>query len=542
MFWQNLSLKWKMALPILFITLLLIGLSTYQLSAINTVNHDFIKIYENYVPALDLTLNADRDFYQAQVAERTLAMGSDNADLYKDYHSNIKQVHDRLNKVLNLEVSDSLKAKVTTFLKALKAWQINSNAMVADMQAGRVATVVSSDLSQGALAKEFEGVRDILDSIGEEISSTSNTLSEGVHNTSQQAIATIIVVCLITIVIAISLAFIAPKIIVANVHFLHDKLESLVSGDGDLTARLPKMGNDEIGKMSYSFNRFIKSLQVLIKTIADSSQHVNSASSELENMVKGSRHTAHEQASAVEMVATAATQMSTAINEVSKNTQQVATEAKDADNNAKQAANTFENTIAQITDLSQSVDHSAQTIQTLENEANSIVSVLDVIKGIAEQTNLLALNAAIEAARAGEQGRGFAVVADEVRTLASRTQESTEDINKMIASLQNGVKNAVLSMEEGKSKAARTVESAGNAQNSLQGVTTYLQSISDHILQVASAVEQQSAVVEEINGNISNINNLADSAAETATTVEASGNDLAQESSRLYQLVSRFKV
>lgn len=531
-----------MALPILFITLLLIGLSTYQLSAINTVNHDFIKIYENYVPALDLTLNADRDFYQAQVAERTLAMGSDNADLYKDYHSNIKQVHDRLNKVLNLEVSDSLKAKVTTFLKALKAWQINSNAMVADMQAGRVATVVSSDLSQGALAKEFEGVRDILDSIGEEISSTSNTLSEGVHNTSQQAIATIIVVCLITIVIAISLAFIAPKIIVANVHFLHDKLESLVSGDGDLTARLPKMGNDEIGKMSYSFNRFIKSLQVLIKTIADSSQHVNSASSELENMVKGSRHTAHEQASAVEMVATAATQMSTAINEVSKNTQQVATEAKDADNNAKQAANTFENTIAQITDLSQSVDHSAQTIQTLENEANSIVSVLDVIKGIAEQTNLLALNAAIEAARAGEQGRGFAVVADEVRTLASRTQESTEDINKMIASLQNGVKNAVLSMEEGKSKAARTVESAGNAQNSLQGVTTYLQSISDHILQVASAVEQQSAVVEEINGNISNINNLADSAAETATTVEASGNDLAQESSRLYQLVSRFKV
>ena len=542
MFWQNLSLKWKMALPILFITLLLIGLSTYQLSAINTVNHDFIKIYENYVPALDLTLNADRDFYQAQVAERTLAMGSDNADLYKDYHSNIKQVHDRLNKVLNLEVSDSLKAKVTTFLKALKAWQINSNAMVADMQAGRVATVVSSDLSQGALAKEFEGVRDILDSIGEEISSTSNTLSEGVHNTSQQAIATIIVVCLITIVIAISLAFIAPKIIVANVHFLHDKLESLVSGDGDLTARLPKMGNDEIGKMSYSFNRFIKSLQVLIKTIADSSQHVNSASSELENMVKGSRHTAHEQASSVEMVATAATQMSTAINEVSKNTQQVATEAKDADNNAKQAANTFENTIAQITDLSQSVDHSAQTILTLENEANSIVSVLDVIKGIAEQTNLLALNAAIEAARAGEQGRGFAVVADEVRTLASRTQESTEDINKMIASLQNGVKNAVLSMEEGKSKAARTVESAGNAQNSLQGVTTYLQSISDHILQVASAVEQQSAVVEEINGNISNINNLADSAAETATTVEASGNDLAQESSRLYQLVSRFKV
>jgi len=542
MFWQNLSLKWKMALPILFITLLLIGLSSYQLSAINTVNHDFIKIYENYVPALDLTLNADRDFYQAQVAERTLAMGSDNPDLFDDYNSNIKQVHERLNKVLSLEVSESLKSKVTIFLKALKAWEINSNAMVADLQAGRVATADSSALSQGPLAKEFEGVRDILDSIGEEISSTSNILSEGVHSTSQQAIATIIVVCLITVVVAISLAFIAPKIIVANVHFLHDKLESLISGDGDLTARLPKMGNDEIGKMSYSFNRFIKSLQGLIKSIADSSQQVNTASSKLESMVQGSRNTAHEQANAVDMVATAATQMSTAINEVSQNTQQVANEAKDADNNAKQASSTFESTIIQINDLSESVDHSAQTIQTLENEANSIVSVLDVIKGIAEQTNLLALNAAIEAARAGEQGRGFAVVADEVRTLASRTQESTEDINKMIASLQSGVKNAVHSMEEGKEKAAKTVESANNAQTSLQGVTTYLQSISDHILQVASAVEEQSSVVEEINGNINNINTLADSAAETAVTVEASGNELAQESSRLYQQVSRFKV
>ena len=531
-----------MALPILFITALLFALSSYQLTAINTVNHDFIKIYENYVPALDLTLNADRDFYQAQVAERTLAMGSDNPDLYKDYHTNIKQVHDRLSKVLTLEVSDSLKAKVETFLKALKAWQVNSNAMVADLQAGLVPTVHSSELSQGALAKEFEAVRDILDSIGEEISATSNTLSEEVHGTSQQAITTIIIVCLISLLVAISVSIYVPKIIVANINFLHEKLQGLISGDADLTARLPIMGSDEIGSMSLTFNRFIKSLQLLIKSIADISSNVNASTGDLKNMVQSSRATAQDQASAVDMVATAATQMATAIQEVSRNTQQVASEAKDADNNAKVSSSTFKRTIGEISDLSQSVDHSAQTIQTLENEANSIVSVLDVIKGIAEQTNLLALNAAIEAARAGEQGRGFAVVADEVRTLASRTQESTEDINKMIVSLQNGVKNAVQSMEEGKEKAAKTVESASTAQESLHGVTEYLQAISDHILQVASAVEEQTSVVEEINGNINNINDLADTAAKTATTVEESGNDLAEKSAHLYQQVSRFKV
>ena len=542
MFWKNLSLRWKMALPILFITTLLIALSSYQLTAINTVNHDFIKIYENYVPALDLTLNADRDFYQAQVAERTLAMGSDNPQLFKDYHTNIKQVHERLNKVLALEVSDSLKTKVRTFLKALKVWQANSNAMVADLQAGYVPTAQSSELSQGVLAKEFESVRDILDSIGEEISSTSNSLSEEVHNTSQQAIITIIIVCLVSLFIAISVSIFVPKIIVANINFLHEKMQALISGDADLTARLPKMGNDEIGSMSLTFNRFIKSLQLLIKSIAEISSNVNASTGNLKNMVQSSRETAQEQASAVDMVATAATQMASAIQEVSKNTQQVASEAKDADSNAKSSSHTFKRTIGEINDLSQSVDHSAQTIQTLENEANSIVSVLDVIKGIAEQTNLLALNAAIEAARAGEQGRGFAVVADEVRTLASRTQESTEDINKMIASLQSGVKNAVQSMEEGKEKAAKTVESASTAQDSLQGVTEYLQAISDHILQVASAVEEQSSVVEEINGNINNINDLAETAAKTATTVEDSGNDLAEKSAHLYQQVSRFKV
>lgn len=542
MFWKNLSLRWKMALPILFISALLIALSSHQLTAINTVNHDFIKIYENYVPALDLTLNADRDFYQAQLAERTLAMGSENPQLYKDYHNNIKQVHERLNKVLALEVSDSLKTKVRTFLKALKVWQANSNNMMADLQAGYVPTAQSSELSQGVLAAEFESVRDILDGIEEEISTTSNTLSEEVHSTSKQAIATIIIVCLVTLVIASSVSLFVPKLIVADINFLNEKLQALISGDADLTARLPKMGKDEIGSMSLTFNRFIKSFQLLIKSIAEISNNVNASTGNLKNMVQSSRTTAHDQANAVDMVATAATQMASAIQEVSKNTQQVANEAKDADSNAKTSSHTFKRTIGEIQDLSQSVDHSAQTIQTLENEANSIVSVLDVIKGIAEQTNLLALNAAIEAARAGEQGRGFAVVADEVRTLASRTQESTEDINKMISSLQNGVKNAVQSMEEGKEKAAKTVESANTAQESLQGVTGYLQAISDHILQVASAVEEQSSVVEEINGNINNINNLADTAAKTATTLEDSGNDLAEKSAHLYQQVSRFKV
>ena len=540
--WKNLSLRWKMATPIAITTLVLVLLSIQQLGSIRQVTHDFASIYQSYVPALDLTLNADRDLYQVQVAERTLAMGSQDEKLYKQYHDNIQQVHDRLNKVLALNIAPELKNTVKAFLEALATWQKNSNAMIQSLKSKRMSVRDASDLSQGKLATEFEKVRDILDKIGQGISNTSSSLANDVNETSQAAINTIIVVCIAALLIAIAVTLIFPKIIIESIESLQTSLESLLSGHGDLTVRLPKLGQDEIGKVSHSFNRFIKSLQLLMQDISKTSTNVRHASKELGNLVISNREMVQQQASSVDLVATALHEMGSAINEVSSNTQQVSHEAKDAESYANKSSEIFTQTILEISNLVDSVDHSATTIQTLETEANGIVSVLDVIKGIAEQTNLLALNAAIEAARAGEQGRGFAVVADEVRTLASRTQESTGHINEMISRLQAGVKNAVLSMESGKTRVSNTVESATLAQTALTQTTTAISAISDRILQIASAVEEQSSVVEDINVNLTKIKDTSSQGSQDALTVEKNSNDLAKEADALHNYVGNFKI
>jgi len=542
MTWQNWSLKWKMAFPIAIITLMLMALSAQQISSVNSITRDFSAIYENYVPALDLTLNADRDLYQAQIAERSIAMGSTDETHFDSYQANINQVQDRLNQVLAYDVDSDLKALVSQFLSSLSTWKQNSNAMINALRNQSIDVNQASKLSMGKLSSEFESMRDILNKIGEKLSESSTGLATKVNNTSKQSVVLLIIVSLLAVAVACSVAFIFPRMIIRNIGVLHDSLLSVVSGKGDLTVRLPRMGQDEIGKMSHTFNRFLKHLQILIKHIHDSSSNVGNASNQLNEIVTKNEKTAAEQAKSVELVSTALNEMGSAIQEVSNNTQQVATEAQEADANAQQSATIFKATIVEINSLAESVDHSANTILQLENEATAIASVLDVIKGIAEQTNLLALNAAIEAARAGEQGRGFAVVADEVRTLASKTQESTEHINEMINRLQSGVKNAVSSMASGKDKAATTVDSATRAQASLQEVTTYLSAISGHIIQVASAVEEQTVVVENINQNVQHINELSETSAANAAVVANSSNELDAESIQLKKQVGSFKV
>ncbi len=540
--WQDWSLKWKLALPIAIITLMLMALSAKQISSINSITTDFSAIYENYIPALDMTLNADRDLYQAQIAERSIAMGAEYSAHFESYQTNIKQVEDRLNQVLEYNVNSDLKSLVKRFLSSLNTWKQHSNTMLNSLKNNKINVNEASQLSMGELSDEFESMREILNKIGENLSESSTTLASEVNETSHKSILILIIVSLVAVAVACTVAVIFPRMVIRNIGVLHDSLLSIVSGKGDLTVRLPRMGQDEIGKMSHTFNRFLKHLQELIKHIRDSSGNVGNASKQLNEIVIKNEKTASEQAKAVELVSTALNEMGSAIQEVSNNTQQVATEAQEADSNAQQSASIFKTTITEINSLAESVEHSAETISKLENEATAIASVLDVIKGIAEQTNLLALNAAIEAARAGEQGRGFAVVADEVRTLASKTQESTENINDMINRLQSGVKNAVSSMSSGKEKASATVDSAGRAQTSLQEVTTYLSAISGHIIQVASAVEEQTAVVEHINQNVQHINELSELSADNATVVANASNELNAESIQFKKQVGSFKV
>ena len=542
MSWQNLSLKWKMSFPIFIVTLLLLLLSLQQFNSSKIVTNDFVSIYENYVPALDLTLNADRDLYQAQVAERSLAMGSKNKGHLQSYAENVQQVDDRLSKVLTLNINAAIKTEVSQFLTELRAWHQASSSMLKQLESGQLSEVDAAKMSEGALADQFESIREILDKIGEDLSFSSTSLAEEVHNTSNNAISFMLVICIVAIIVSISVSIIFPKLILAPVNNLHQALKNIVSGEGDLTTRLPELGKDEIGCVSQSFNEFLTSMQSLVKNILDSSMQVDTCSNDVGKIVVSNNSAIKELAQSVELVTTSVNEMGMAITEVSSNTQQVANEATEADKEALKARSIFTGTIDDINGLSENVDNSAQVVKELETEATSIASVLDVIQGIAEQTNLLALNAAIEAARAGEQGRGFAVVADEVRNLASKTQESTTHINGIIEKLQQGVINAVKSMDSVKQKASETVESAEKASHSIDGVTNFLNSISGNVIQVATAVEEQATVVEDINKNIGQINHLSEGLASGAEIVASAESHLKEESLQLKEQVMNFKV
>jgi len=243
-----------------------------------------------------------------------------------------------------------------------------------------------------------------------------------------------------------------------------------------------------------------------------------------------------------EQVATAMNEMAATVQEVARNASEAAGAASHADNEAGAGRAVVRETTASIENLAHEVESAAQVVQQLANDSESIGAVLDVIKGIAEQTNLLALNAAIEAARAGEQGRGFAVVADEVRTLASRTQDSTKEIEGMIEQLQNGARNAVEVMENGREKARTGVDQTKQAVQALDAITKAVATINQMNTQIASAAEQQRATTEEMNRNIININQIAEQTATSAIQTTTASDELARLSAQLQSLVNQFKL
>jgi methyl-accepting chemotaxis protein len=255
-----------------------------------------------------------------------------------------------------------------------------------------------------------------------------------------------------------------------------------------------------------------------------------------------SNRSIQQQLTETSQVATAMSQMSASVAEVASNTANAATAAEAANHAAAEGRDVVQSTISAIEKLADEVEAGATLIGHVEKESESIGSVLDVILGISEQTNLLALNAAIEAARAGEQGRGFAVVADEVRSLAQRTKDSSEEIQNMISNLQNGTRDAVQAMKQGQDQARSSVEQAGLAGQSLETIGESVNSIHDLSVQIANAVEEQSSVAEEINRSIVNINDVAEQTATGAQQTSTASDDMARLAEQLKELVGRFKV
>ncbi len=380
----------------------------------------------------------------------------------------------------------------------------------------------------------------LLKGLEDDIAKHINILTEELHSGANTALVTLLILAAsMTAVVLFAVVYVANAI--------SSPLKESVSfaeaiSNGDLTGHIDCNSKDEIGSLSNALNHMVINLKEMVQDVDTTTQQLSQAAGEMAQISSQTSSGVMRQQSELQQVSTAMTEMSQTVAEVADNAERAKDATKAANVEASDGRRIVDATTVSIKTLAGEVEGAGSVIKQLEAETANIGSVLDVIGGIAEQTNLLALNAAIEAARAGEQGRGFAVVADEVRTLASRTQEATLEIQNMTENLQRGASEAVVAMNKGRETAEQSVEQASKACDSLESIAAVFETVSEMNNLIAVSSEQQHIVAQEIDKNIISINNVAGETAAGASQTEAASNELARLAGNLQQTVSKFSI
>ena len=529
----DLGFRWKIALPILLLAVLLLVMGGLGMQGIGQVADSSTRLTNRYLPAISLLLNADRDLYQAFVAERSLLdeAAGQYADALKASHAeNLQQAYDRVHKYAQMQPGPEAERLVADFDRGFAQWKATSSRVV-ELSASD--PTAASTLSYGDSEAHFEAARAPIDQLGELEDGAANAegaaaIELGDRRSWQQGM-----VIAIGLLLCVVLVLGFPVLVTRPLHNLLHRIEQIAEGDGDLRVRLEVLSRDELGQLSDAFNRFLDKLQPLIREVGRVTGEVADSAQSLAGMAAANDRLISSEHAAVDQVSTAATEMSAAVNEVARNAQNAADAARSAEVQSREGAQVVGATIHAIRQLAHEVESASDSIQTLEQETANIGAVLAVIKGIAEQTNLLALNAAIEAARAGEQGRGFAVVADEVRTLAGRTQSSADEIQDMIGALRQASGQAVATMQGGAERTRAAVEQAGGVALTLGDTVTSFDDIVQRAQQIAVAAQEQSHVAQEINELAVRIHAASEDGARDAGTLRELGRGMHALSERL---------
>lgn len=541
---NNLNFRFKLLLPIALLALVLIAIATVSMINFKSVANSVDAIADEHLPGLNFLLQADRDLHQAQVAERTLLSvspgGARAEQLIATHNENIEQAQQRVDRFLSLTSSATERQMVADYKQKVATWIATAQRVIALHSGGEVEQAVR--LSEGQSGVEFETMRDVLDQLEQRKEEAALSQSELIDGVIAQSNWTQAVVLIIGLGLCVLLALFFPPLISKPLGLLLERLQDMAKGEGDLTARIHLARHDELGKVADAFNEFIEKLQRTIQKVNSMAEQVATSSEQLSAISEQSNQSIKEQHQAVEQVATAIHQMSTTVDEIAKNANDAAQSAQQADKHTQSGREAVDETVAAIKSLAEQVNNITQVIDKVANDSNDISRVLEVIGGIAEQTNLLALNAAIESARAGEHGRGFSVVADEVRTLASRTQQSTREIQEMIERLQSASQEAVTSMNKGREQADSTVERAQRADEALTGITAAVTEINDMNSHIATAADEQSSVTDNINQNVSKITTISEQSAQSSAQVKESSENLAKLSLSLQQELRQFRI
>ncbi len=409
--------------------------------------------------------------------------------------------------------------------------------------------MVSNSADMSTIAERSQKMNADYDATTSQLSKFRNIQLEhftaSIDDANQQASTLItvgIIMGLITTLVLFGTAIPVVSGITSSLGHIIHSLKDLAKEDGDLTVRIQTKSKDELGDLAYWFNSFMEKLQGVVKEIVNTTLPLSSLAKDLHQLTDDTNKTIAVQRQAAEQAKYAVDEMSHSVIAEASSANEASSAASESNTAADRGQQTVGVTVNNIRQLASNVQDASEVILKLETDANQVGAVLDVIKGIAEQTNLLALNAAIEAARAGEQGRGFAVVADEVRTLASRTQKSTEEIQKTIEQLQSAARSAVQKMQQSTVQAEQSVTSANQAGESLQVITSSIRRIREMNQNIASATEDQQAMAGTIVGHVVEIVKHTEHSSQSAGHIAKASRELANLAQNLENIARLFRV
>lgn len=540
--YRNLSFRQKLVIPSLVLILIIIVSSAVGIRNVSKLETDATLLAEQLLPNQDYLLQADKDLVQVQTAERSIIHLKPGSKQFQDQKRlqeiNLQQAFDRVSKIRS-ENRELLNLK-TDFLARFSSWKSATKSVTEAMLSGSNSR--AEQISFGEANDQFWKLRDLLDEVMEIIIAEKDQAMVDVRRGVQGTYSVLLASTVLSLAICAFFVFGLPTMVMRSISALSSSIEDITKRDGDLTKRVEVTSQDELGALASSFNRFLDNLHNIISQVAGSTGRFSHATDELQQVSIDAKAGLEQQKQATQNVAQATGEMAHGIEDMASQALSAADEAKQANENASLGQNVILQTISTISDLSKEVTCAETSVNRLAEDSQNIGSVLDVIETIADQTNLLALNAAIEAARAGEQGRGFAVVADEVRSLAAKTQQSTEEIKIMIDKLRSGSSEAVQAIAVSNKKMLESVDVVRSAEEALSNITQSISYISATSRQIADSAEQQRKSTEEINRYVGSISEESNHSLQNAEAVSRSSQSLASLSSGLQSLVGSFKL